>query len=86
MSCIIHVSGVTAVGKPELAGSIPAFGHYFNIFSDNVNTFPFFDSEKTGFVDNSASFLKSYPLCEVTETTNFKNIFQRNEEKISIFP
>ena len=32
--CIIHVSVVTAVGKPEMAGSIPPVGHNVYKFSD----------------------------------------------------
>ena len=34
LSFLISVLGVTAVGKPEVAGSNPAVGHNLYIFSD----------------------------------------------------
>ena len=32
--CFKHVSGVTALGKPEMAGSNPTAGRFFNMFLD----------------------------------------------------
>ena len=47
VSYIIQVSGVTAVGKPEVAGLNAAVGHtiIFTFFQTLINTFLFFNSK-----------------------------------------
>ena len=93
MSCIIIVSGVTAVGNPELTGSNPAVGHIFYIFSDIRYHIPFsigknaeFFRQKLGFFDIWASFLKNYPFYDVTEKKFISEYFSKKIGKILDFP
>ena len=51
LSCLIYVSGVTAVEKPEVAGSNLVVGHKFDMFSDTSEHSQIFSATKTGFFD-----------------------------------
>ena len=92
VSCIIHVATVTAVGNPEVAGSIAAVDHKFHILKVIVKTFLFHKNKNwvfwqtLGFFDKCGFSPKNNFIYDIIATKRFFQIFfGKNEKLFSIF-